>query len=476
MSDALCLLRSDAIMLNEMNYKQAENFILTFTNYEESAAVAYNTSNYDLRRMQLLIHMLGNFQQSKNTIHIAGTKGKGSTAAMVANILQGAKYRTGLFTSPHLYTWRERIKFNGRLISKLDFARLATLLEPVVREINTQAQFGKLTTFEVLTAMALVYFNAKQADFQVIETGMGGRLDATNIVNPRICIITSISLDHTQILGETLEEIAVEKVGIIKPGCTVISAPQSPEVTTIIEQKCKGLGLSLIQAGKDITWQRIGGDLSGQHFKLTSRTGEYDLFIPLLGDYQLENAALAVAAIEKLCQDGISIKYKDAVAGLRTVYWPARFQILQRSPLIIIDGAHNPYSLKRVIESINKYFSFNRAFVIFGSSNDKDIAGMAKELSNFASEIVLTISGHPRAAKISELVQRFNQAGVEASSATDLRSAIADFISLAEKNDLILVTGSLFLAAEAATIFKKANKKYQQTQITDARCRNALNG
>jgi len=451
----MCLPLSDAIMQTVMNYTQAEKFLIGLTDYEISSAVLYNAGNYDLRRMELLLESVGNPHRGRRTVHITGTKGKGSTAAMISSVLTAAKYRTGLFTSPHLHSWRERITLNGRCITKRNFAGIAGSLEPLVRSINSEARFGKLTTFEVLTAMAFLYFAVKNATYQVIEVGMGGRLDATNVVNPDVCIITSISLDHTQILGETLGQITSEKAGIIKPGCTVISAPQARDVEAVIEQKCRESKAPLIQAGKDITWQRTGGGPWGQTFVLSGVAGDYDLSIPLLGEYQLENAALAVSALKTLAQRGADINDTDIAKGLRNVKWPARFQILKSSPLVIADGAHNPYSIKLVVQSIGKFFSYQKAVVIFGSSADKDIRGMAQELSGFAHRIILTQTHHPRAATAGHLEWIFKEAGVPATKEPDPDKAVVDALSKADKEDLILITGSLFLSAEAGTILLK---------------------
>jgi dihydrofolate synthase/folylpolyglutamate synthase len=450
----MCHIFSDAIMHPDMNYPQAEGFLAGLTDYEKAPSVSYNAANYDLRRMLLLLETLANPQQGRRTIHIAGTKGKGSTAAMISSVLAAAEYRTGLFTSPHLHSWRERIAYNNRFISKRDFALFAGLLESAVISINSQAKFGKLTTFEVLTAMAFSYFKMKKTAFQVLETGMGGRLDATNVINSDICIITSISLDHTQILGGTLEEIALEKAGIIKPGCTVITVPQTAKVLSLLERKCRDAPVPLIVVGRDITWVRMCNDLNGQMFKLTGQMGDYVLNIPLLGEFQLENAALAVAAIEILIQKGVSIELADISEGLNKVRWPVRLQVLQQTPLIVADGAHNPYSIVKIRETIKKDFKFKKVFVIFGSSQDKDIGAMAKELHGFASHIITTSSNHPRAANINFISGVFEKAGHDVIRAHDISDALKQVLHLADENDLILVTGSLFLAAEAESALK----------------------
>ncbi len=432
-----------------MDYRQAENYILSFTDYEKIPGIAYTSANYDLRRMEKLLQPLGNPHLGTKTVHIAGTKGKGSTAAMIYQALVAAGYKTGLFTSPHLHTIRERARINGTFISESDFAALVTELEPVVEAVNEEAAYGELTTFEILTAVVFAYFKKNHVDFQVLEVGLGGRLDATNVAKGDVCIITSLSLDHTEILGDTVAKIAAEKAGIIKPGCIVVSAPQVKEAAEVIEQVCRQQQARLIQVGKDVTWRKRGGDLSHQTLTIQSENGNYNLTIPLLGDYQLENAATAVTALEALASLGTKISPKKITQGLSQVSWPGRLQILHREPMVVIDGAHNAYSMSKLAEAVNKYFDYNRCFIIFGTSCDKDIAGMARELKPLGDHIIITSSSHPRAASISILADEFARLGVEAKIAGNVSDALSQALSLAGKTDLILVTGSLFVVAEA---------------------------
>jgi dihydrofolate synthase / folylpolyglutamate synthase len=441
-----------------LNYTQSTVYLESLTNYEKSPAARYDASNFDLRRMELLLADLGNPQTGRKTVHIAGTKGKGSTAAIVASILRTAGYCCGLFTSPHLYSWQERINVGGRPIPQKDFARLVNLARPLVEKINQSARFGCLTTFEVLTAMAFLHFRERGAGFQVLETGMGGRLDATNVVTPDVCVLTSISLDHTQVLGSTLAKIAGEKAGIIKPGCTVVSAPQDPAAGSVIRARCGELAGQLIQAGEDIKWVPISGNLTSQTFQVAGQMRKYRVRLPLLGDFQMENAALAIAAIETLQRQGVNITYKDIIRGVSRVKWPARMQILGLSPLIIIDGAHNAYSIRRVVESIRKHFVYTRAYVIFGSSNDKDIAGMAGELEGFADRLILTSSRHARAAPVDNLHKLLGNSKLNISREPDAGKSLSAALSMAGKGDLILATGSLFLAAEIQMAFTETGK------------------
>ncbi len=432
-----------------MDFSQAQNYVLSFTDYEKIPGIAYTSANYDLRRMEKLLHPLGNPHLETKTVHIAGTKGKGSTAAMINQALLAAGYKVGLYTSPHLHTIRERIRINNTFIPESEFAALVTELKPIADALNKELTYGELTTFELLTAVAFAYFKKYHVDFQILEVGLGGRLDATNVAKGDVCIITSISLDHTDILGNTVSKIAAEKAGIIKPGCTVVSAPQVQEVTEVIEQVCHQQKARLIQVGKDTTFRKIGGDITQQRIEIQSRKAIYSLTIPLLGDHQMENAATAVTALEALASLGTRIPPKKIVQGLRQVAWPGRFQILHREPLVIIDGAHNAYSMSKLVETVNKYLNYNRCFIIFGTSCDKDIVGMAQELKPLGNHIIITRSSHSRAAPIPTIAKEFARLGTKVEIAKNVSEALSQALSIAEKTDLVLVTGSLFIVAEA---------------------------
>ena len=447
-------LAGDIIKL-QMDYRQAEDYILSFTDYEKIPGIAYTSANYDLRRMEKLLQPLGNPHLGIKTVHIAGTKGKGSMAAMISQVLITAGYKAGLFTSPHLHTLRERIRINGTMIPEADFAALVTKLKPIVEKVNKEAAYGELTTFEILTAVVFAYFKNSQVDFQVLEVGLGGRLDATNIAKADVCVISSISLDHTEILGDTVAKIATEKAGIIKPGCIVVSSPQAKEAAKVIEQVCRQQGARLIQVGKDITWQKTDGDLHQQTLTVKGKTGNYDLTIPLLGDYQLENAATALATLEALVSLGLNISAQNIAQGFSQVSWPGRLQILSHEPMLVVDGAHNAYSMKKLVEAVKKYFHYGRCFVIFGTSCDKDIPGMARELNSLADEIIVTSSSHPRAASASILVEDFAKLGIKAKITGNVSGALSQTLTLAKKTDLILVTGSLFVVAEAIDYVNK---------------------
>jgi dihydrofolate synthase/folylpolyglutamate synthase len=432
-----------------MNYRQAEDYILSFTDYEKIPGIAYTSANYDLRRMEKLLLPLGNPHLGTRTVHIAGTKGKGSTAAMISQVLITAGYKTGLFTSPHLHTLRERVRTSGAMISEADFAVLVAKLKPIVEKVNKEAAYGELTTFEILTAVVFAYFKNSRVDFQVLEVGLGGRLDATNVAKADVCVITSLSLDHTEILGNTLAKIAAEKAGIIKPGCIVVSSPQVNEAAKVIRQACQQREARLIQVGEDVTWQKTGGDLHLQNLTVKGKAGNYDLAVPLLGDYQLENAATATAALEALAFFGAKISARDIVRGFSQLSWSGRLQILGREPMLVVDGAHNAYSMSKLVEAIRKLFHFNKCFVIFGTSCDKDIPGMAKELKSFADNIIIASSSHPRAASSSTVAREFAKLDIKVDIIENVSTALSKALAVAQKTDLILVTGSLFVVAEA---------------------------
>ncbi len=404
---------------------------------------------YDLRRVEELLARLGNPHLGARSVHIAGTNGKGSTAAMVASALTASGYTTGLYTSPHLHTWRERIRVNGELISEEEFVSLVERVKPEVEAVNQKATYGQLTTFELLTALGFAHFKLKGVDFQVLEVGLGGKFDATNVINPEVCIITSISFDHTEVLGSSLAEIAAEKAGIIKPSCVVVTSPQPDEVGKVIEETCFNYGVEWVRVGSDVTWQGLSSNLNRQLFQVKGRLGSYELSIPLLGDYQLGNAATAVAALEVLAGKGFDISKDSIISGLAQVGWPGRFQILSHYPLLIVDGAHNPDSARRLKQSLKQYFDFDRAILVIGVSSDKDIAGIVSELVPLFDKVIITHSCHPRAMALPLLKAEFRRHGVDAQTVETVSEALSLALALAGNRDLVCVAGSLFVVAEA---------------------------
>jgi len=437
-----------------LNYSQAEEYLNSFTNYEQIPGITYAQAGYSLGHLEELLRRMGNPQLAARTIHIAGTKGKGSVAVMITQVLSSSGYRTGLYTSPHFHTLRERISIDGDLISEADFAAAMAEIKPFVESMKQDTSFRQLTYFEALTALAFAYFQKKRVDFQVLEVGLGGRLDATNIVpNPAVCIITPISLDHTQILGNTLEEIAREKAGIIKPGCWAVISPQPHEAALAITNICLEKKAKVVQVGKDVTWRKIGGDLHHQSLAIDGRTGNYQVSIPLLADFQLENAATSVAALEILSSDGFDISATNIAQGLAQVRWPGRFQILQQQPTVVIDGAHNVASMKRLVDNMKAYFPQKRIFLVFGTSCDKDIPGIINELVSLSPQVIVTQASHSRAAPLTALATEFTKRGIEPETRKTVPEALLRALSLARKTDVVCVTGSLFVVAEALDHF-----------------------
>ena len=408
-------------------------------------------ARYDLRRINALLEALTNPQLVIPTIHIAGTKGKGSIAAMCSSVLAQSGNSVGLYTSPHLHSFVERIRLNDTPVTKQEFADLVEELWPAMETLRDKTDLGEITTFEALTTMAFVYFS-RNVRIQVVETGLGGRLDSTNVVAPHVCAIASLSLDHTAVLGETLEQIAEEKAGIIKSDVPVVTAPQPPEAMAVIESACHRKGACLIKVGRDITWHLESISLEGQLFGIQSKTNSYRLFMPLLGLHQLENAAVAVGVMEALAPSGFEIREAAIEDGLRRIEWPCRMEVLSRDPLFICDGAHNPHSIGRLVTELPTYFQFSRVLLIIGASEDKNLDGMAKELSRLEPVVIATRSRHPRAASTSTIAEAFFAQGLEVTQMEDVGMAVDLALGMATDGDLTLATGSLFVAAQAREV------------------------
>ncbi|MFC1900312.1 bifunctional folylpolyglutamate synthase/dihydrofolate synthase [Chloroflexota bacterium] len=436
------------IRLENDRFQQALDYIYSFVNYETEPRPR-DAAHYDLRRMDELLVRLGNPHLNTSTVHITGTKGKGSVAAMITSTLTTAGYKAGLYTSPHLHVFNERIRIDDRLISDDEVITLVEKIKPEVSRVNEKATYGTVTTFEVITALGFSHFRQQGADLQVIEVGLGGRLDATNVVRPKVCIITSISLEHTDVLGDTLAEIAGEKAGIIKPGSVVISSRQANEVNRVIEQTCRDCNTPLIKMGEDVTWENIESSNYMQSFTVNGVKNKYELSIPLLGQYQVENAAVAVTALECLVERGFSISKKHISDGLAKVDWPGRLQVLNRRPMVIVDGAHNPNSVQKLGEALQQYFGFTRGILIIGASADKDISGMVAELVPLFDRAIITRSIHPRSMDVDPLVDEFRKYGTEVHITDDISDALPMALEMSGEEDIICVTGSLFVVAGA---------------------------
>ncbi len=424
-----------------MSYRDALAYIYSFTDYEKMGFAAYAPQFYDLERMHRLLALLGDPQRTFQAIHIAGTKGKGSTAAMIEAVLRAAGYRTGLYTSPHMHTYRERIRANGGMISEADVVRLVEEMQPLVEQISD------ITTFEVMTGLALAWFAEQGVEWAVLEVGLGGRLDATNVVIPAVAVITSISYDHTAILGDTLAQIAAEKAGIIKPGIPVVSAPQADEALAVIEATCRQHSAPLILVDRDWTWKATGSDLDGQTFQIHhGQDAVGGLWLPLLGAHQLVNATTAVAA---LWTAGIDLPEAAIREGLRTVSWPGRLEILGRAPWVVADSAHNGDSAQKLMAALQAHFDFRRLIVVLGASADHATPELMQALLSRAAWAIATRTRHPRAADPAWLQSRAEELGFRLEITGSVSQALDLALAQAGPDDLVCCTGSVFVAAEA---------------------------
>jgi dihydrofolate synthase/folylpolyglutamate synthase len=422
-----------------MSYPQTLKYLQSFINYEKETAYNYKKS-LRLSRMKEFLSCLGNPHRGVKFIHVAGSKGKGSTCAFIAYILKEAGYRVGLYTSPHLADFRERIRvlpgrkageFEG-MISRRSLERLVKEIRPAVNSYNRSSKYGPLTFFEAYTALALLYFKKKKVDFAVLETGLGGRLDATNAVNSLVSVIMPVSYEHMDKLGSTLKAIAAEKAGIIKrKGCLVISAPQKEEAAEVIRRRCRKFKASLYEV---------------------KRFRSFNL--RLLGDYQLINASVAAKTIELIRPAKVFSGIDCIKRGLYNTVWPARCEVLSKSPLLVADAAHNAASAGALRQAVKKNFRYRRLILILGISSDKDIRGICAQLSSLAHKIILTRAASPRSADPAVLASYFS--GKETYLTYSVAEARNLGFRLARRNDLVLVTGSLFVAGE----FKYGKRKF----------------
>lgn len=432
-----------------MNYNESLEKLLSLTDLERVSGRGQHTRRYDLTRMRVLLDELGNPHLKTPTVHITGTKGKGSTAALISSVLSSQGYKPGLFTSPHLHTFRERIQFDGEPIARDEFSTLVEEIWPILTSINDDGSHGFITTFELLTAMAFLHFERKAAGFQIVEVGLGGSLDSTNLVQPQVCVFTSISLDHTAILGDTEEKIARDKSGIIKDGCVVVTSPQQTQVMNVIAQACQDHGAALVQSSEECTCTLSSTDLYGQNFDIVAPWGEFSLRTPLLGAHQLENATTALVTLQVLNELGFTVTRDSFARGFRSVQWPGRLEVLSEDPLLIIDGAHNPHSIGKLKDALYDYFQFRRVIYVLGFSSDKNISDMIQELPYANAEVIVTRSRHPRSAPVETLASEFSRLGVSVKQLDTVDEAIQYAMGFAQSDDLIAVTGSLFIVAEA---------------------------
>lgn len=438
----------------QASFNKAARFLTSLTDFERLRIVRYNSQNFDLDRMRNLLKKLGNPQDTFKSVHVAGTKGKGSTCAMIASMLQACGYKVGLYTSPHLIDLRERIKVNGEMISQADFGRLVRHIEPIVAKVKPLP-----TYFDVLTAVAFQYFAEQKIDFGVVETGLGGRLDSTNVLKPEVCAITSISKDHVQQLGGTLEKIAEEKAGIFKPGVPAVTVLQEPGVEAVFRRVAEKTGTPLDIAGKTIefSYRFESTRPLGPHNRvcLTTPLSKYEhLAVPLMGEHQAVNCGLALSVIDKLKSRGFAISDAKVIEGLGKTQVPGRMEMISQIPRVIVDCAHNAASIDAAMKAIGQHVPYDSLIVIFGCCQDKDVSGMLERISAGADKVIFTPVNNIRTANPDELAARYTELyGKMAQVAPTLQEALTIANRAVTKEDLICITGSFYLVGEAKKLF-----------------------
>ncbi len=451
-----------------MNYQEALAYIYSFSDFERGSSFTRNRNENQLREVALL-ELLGNPHQHYTSTLIAGTKGKGSTATFIERVLRQAGVRTGLYTQPDLHTFRERTRVNGRLISEEEMAALVPEIRACVEQIQARQEFGPFITYEVATALTFLYFERQHIDHAVVEVGIGGRLDATNILHQLVSVITSISYDHMQILGDTLPQIATEKAGIIKPHGLLVTSAQAPEalraIASIVQQREAHMVRVGFYDGDPAQSDVDAGNLPPlmYRYRLEDRNEGQQRFtifapdrlytgleIPLAGQHQLENATAALATLDLLREHGLPWDENALREGFRAVHWSARMEVVAHQPTIVIDGAHNADSIQKLLQALRDTFKARRLIFVFSPNQDKDLVGMVHALTDI-DMVVLTRMKNPRATSIEQLEKLFAeyapQVTVHSEPESDKAMDLAR--SLAQLDDLICATGSLYLAAEA---------------------------
>ncbi len=426
-----------------MHYDEALEFLSNLTKFG---------INLGLGRIRRLLELLGNPHHHLRVVHIGGTNGKGSTAVMVAKVLEAAGYRAGLFTSPHLHSYTERYLTNGRPISEEKFAELLERLKPLLEQMVRDG-FEHPTEFEVCTALGFLYFFEEKVDFLVLEVGLGGAIDSTNVVeNPLVSVITNVAFDHMDYLGKTIREIASVKAGIIKPGGYVVTAADDPEALEVIESECRAKGASLLRVGREIRWELKEAAPDGTSFHLQSPWGTYrDLWVPLAGQYQAKNAATALGALEIMSNvHGVRMRFPEHLReGFAASRWPARLELLSKNPGILVDVTHNhdgARALRRALESI---YDYRRLILVIGMLGDKEREKVVAELAPLAEAVIVTKPLSPRAGDWQRLADEARRYVSSVRLIAEIADAVDAAIEEAGPEDLVCITGSFYMVSDA---------------------------
>jgi dihydrofolate synthase/folylpolyglutamate synthase len=439
------------------HYQQAIDYLFKRTDYEKEENLRYNITTFSLERMEKLLSFLGNPHVKIPTVHIAGTKGKGSTATMLAKMLEANGYNVGLYTSPHVLHLHERITVNSEMISD---SEMRGLLNRVYAPVEKLSKTDPPTFFEIMTALAFMYFVDKAVDIAVIETGLGGRLDSTNVIKPQLIGITSLSIDHQQQLGDTIDRIAEEKAGVLKQGVPTITVQQEPAAMNVLRSCATALKVPLSVTGSDIDFSHRfeTSREHGPHTRicLTTPTSRFEhLRVPLHGKHQAINCGLALAMLDKLKSIGYKIDNDKASEGLQKVSLPGRMEMISNDPRVMIDAAHNAASIRALIHAIGQNIPYDSMVVIFGCNNDKDVMGMLQELQYGADKVIFTRSNSAKAVSPEDLAEMYTElCGKMCQSAASLGQALQLAKSAVSKEDLICITGSFYLIGQAKMRFQ----------------------
>ena len=436
-----------------MNYSEAIAYLDSYVNYEKLPDYRWTQAAFRLDRMFRMLDLLGNPHNAYPSVHVAGTKGKGSTCAFVASVLQAHGRKTGLYLSPHVLDLRERISVDGNWIDKDRFASLMGELRPVIERV--EKEMIPTTYFEILTALGMLHFAREKVDIAVLEVGIGGRLDATSVVTPVVSVITTIGFDHMDKLGNTLSEIAGEKCGIVKPGVPVISAPQPPEAAETIERICSERGSPLRVVGRDIRVLSSSGETGALRFE--TREGAYEAAkLGIEGIHQRSNAACAIGALEEIQGAGlVELDPAKLGEGLASTRLRARFELIPGEPRVLLDGAHNVDSLRALAESLRARGGLpgRRTVAVVGLAADKDLKACLSVLDEVADEFDFTRTSNPRAAAPEQLMETLSGLSTKPARVIhDIREAYIAGLETAGPDGLLIVTGSFYLAGEVASV------------------------
>ncbi len=440
-------------------YNQAIKYLFAKTDYEKEKKLSYNVTTFNLDRMKKLLSLVGNPHEKINALHIAGTKGKGSTAIMLAKTLESNGYNVGLYTSPHVIDLHERIVVNSQMIKKSEMKKLMNRLHAPLEKMAQNDESP--TFFEIMTTIAFLYFVDKEVDFAVVETGLGGRLDSTNVLNPKVVGITSLSIDHQNQLGHTLDKIAYEKAGVFKKGVPIVSVKQQPDAMKVLKTEAMAIEAPINVTGGDIdfSFRFETSRKHGPHTRicLTTPTSKFEHFrVPLEGNHQAENCGLALAMLDKLKTLGYEIDNEKVAEGLKNVNLMGRMEIICKNPRIIIDAAHNAASIKALIHAIGQNVPYDSMVVIFGCNQDKDIDGMLNQLQYGADKVIFTRSPSNKAVSPRDLAAKYTEiCGKMCQTASSLGEALKLADSAVGREDLICITGSFYLIGQARKRFKK---------------------